>query len=111
MMDPATFHIGVVGVEEQEFGIRIAEFGLKQNTPNPFNKLTDISYQLKASSHVSLNVYDITGSLVTKLVDEHQKPGTYQLPITSNQLQGSGIYFYRLTAGDKTATRKMLLLK
>jgi photosystem II stability/assembly factor-like uncharacterized protein len=111
--------VGVMEKDESEFGIRIAEFGLAQNTPNPFHRLTAISYQLKATSHTTLEVYDISGRLVETLVDERQKAGIYQLPITDNQLPGSGIYFYRLTsrhtdggqAGKFTATRKLILLK
>jgi subtilisin family serine protease len=102
-----------VGVEEEssEFGLRVAEFRLNQNIPNPFHKLTAISYQLKAASHTTLKIYDLTGRLVQTLVNESQEAGVYQLPITSHQLPGSGVYFYRLTAGDITATRKLILLK
>jgi hypothetical protein len=105
-------------VEEEDFGMGISEFGLKQNYPNPFNKLTAISYQIpnsypasSISHHVSLNIYDISGRLVETLVDEKQEPGVYQLPVTSNQLPGSGVYFYRLKAGDFTDSKKFVILK
>jgi hypothetical protein len=107
-----------VGVEENnsEFRFPKSEFQLLQNTPNPFGHLTAISYQLRVPSHTTLKIYDITGRLVKVLVDKHQKPGFYQLPVTSNQLQGSGIYFYKLNsrigqAGEFTETRKMVLLR
>jgi hypothetical protein len=109
--------ITVTGVEEkgrdQWTGVRVQ---LLQNRPNPFNELTAISYQLRAPSHVSLNIYDLTGRLVKTLVDERQKQGIYQLPITNNQLPASGTYFYRLTArneqdGDYVYTQKMILLR
>jgi hypothetical protein len=102
-----------VGVEEErsEFGVRNAEFGLRQIQPNPFHKLTAISYQLRASSHTTLQIYDITGRLVTTLVDEIQEPGVYQLPISSNQLPGTGLYFARLSQGTETSTRKIILLQ
>jgi hypothetical protein len=104
---------GMVGIEEEksEFGIRNAEFGLKQNHPNPFHKLTAISYQLGDPSHTSLKVYDITGRLVETLVDKLQKPGVYQIPFTNNQLPASGIYFYQLKSGDFAATKKLILLR
>jgi hypothetical protein len=104
-----------VGVEESsEFGIRIGEFGLMQNKPNPFNKLTAISYQLQAPSHTTLQIYDITGRLVKTLVNESQEPGEYHIhwdSRTSVSVVRSGIYFYRLTCGDYTATRKLTILR
>jgi hypothetical protein len=107
-LNPAT-----VGIEEEssEFGVRSAEFRLNQNTPNPFNKLTAISYQLRAPSHATLKVYDLTGRLVQTLVNEVQEAGVYQLPITDNQLPGSGIYFFKLTVNGNSAVRKIVLLK
>jgi hypothetical protein len=112
-----------VGVEESndEYRTRNFEFRLFQNQPNPFQKLTAISYILPGvraqGSGVSeripvhLAVYDITGRLVETLVDGMQEPGVYQLPISSNQLQGSGIYFARLSQGKETSTRKIILLR
>jgi photosystem II stability/assembly factor-like uncharacterized protein len=110
---------GGVGVEEEssEFGVRSVEFRLNQNTPNPFSKLTAISYQLKAASHTTLQIYDLAGRLVETLVDEVQEPGVYKVEWDSNPNRvRSGIYFYRLTsrfgqAGDFTATRKLVLLR
>jgi hypothetical protein len=109
-----------VGVEESndEYRTRNFEFRMFQNQPNPFQSSTSISYQIPSSypessipNHVSLNVYDITGRLVKTLVDETKEAGVYQLPITSNQLPGSGIYFYRLKSGDFTSTKKLILLR
>jgi hypothetical protein len=120
----STFTIFLVGAEEDlEFGLRISEFGLKQNHPNPFHSSTTIRYTLPGlrdqgsgvseteKISVRLSVYDITGRLVETLVDEVQNPGVYQLPITNHQLPGSGIYFYRLVVGDFIETRKMILLR
>jgi uncharacterized protein (AIM24 family) len=109
-----------VGVEEEsndEYRTRNIEFRLNQNNPNPFNKLTAISYIIPSNPessiphHVSLNIYDISGRLVKTLVDEPQDPGIYQLPITNDQLPGSGIYFYRLKCGDFSTTKKMIFFK
>ena len=91
-------------------------YQLIQNHPNPFHKHTDISYQLKAPSHASLKIYDITGKLVKTLVDKPQESGLHQLQIANNQLPSSGIYFARLLAktGQEegfSATKKMILIK
>jgi hypothetical protein len=102
----------IVGVEEKSvISDRYPVFRLYQNRPNPFNKLTAISYQLRAPSHTTLKIYDITGRLVKSLVDKHQEPGVYQLPITSNQLPSSGVYFYRLNVDNVTLTRKLIYLR
>jgi hypothetical protein len=105
---------GTVGVEEEliyEYRIPNIEFRLLQNQPNPFSKLTAISYQLRAHSYTSLKIYDITGRLVKVLVDAPQEPGIYQLPITRNQLPRSGIYFYRLKAGNFSSTKKLTFIR
>ena len=88
------------------------EFKLEQNFPNPFNPSTVISYQLSAFSHVSLKVYDILGREVVTLVDEFKQPGNYnsQFSILNFQLT-SGVYLYRLQAGNFVQTKKMLLVK
>jgi hypothetical protein len=107
---------GQVGIEESlEFGLRNAEFRLLQNQPNPFYQLTALSYELGAPGFTILKIYDITGRLIKILVNEHQKQGLYQLPISNHQLPGSGVYFYRLQAiigqGDiYTNTKKLILL-
>jgi hypothetical protein len=93
--------------EESVVSDRFSVFRLTQNQPNPFNKLTAISYQLRAPSHTTLKVYDITGRLVEILVDEMQKPGVYQVKWEGKD-QSSGIYFYRLQSNDYTATKKLI---
>ena len=114
----------VVGVEEDsDFRFQIEDLRLEKNRPNPFPHSTLIRYIIPAVSSqqssdsrpltaVRLSVYDITGRLVEMLVNEPQKPGIYQLPITSHQFPSSGIYFYRLsTRFGQTAVRKLILLK
>ena len=91
------------------------ELALHQNTPNPFNPSTTISFTLPERARVTLTVYDVQGRLVRTLVDEMAGEG-YQERIwdgkdASGNPVGSGVYFYRLTAGDKTLTKKMVLLK
>ena len=71
-----------------------------------------ISYQLPVTNHVSLRVYDVLGREAAALVDEQQPAGfyNYQLSVSSYHLS-SGVYFYRLQAGNFTATRKMIVQK
>ena len=88
------------------------EFTLNQNYPNPFNPTTAISYHLSSGSFVSLKVYDTIGKEVITLVNEFQDAGEHAIQLTAGQYgMTSGIYFYRLTAGAYSSTKKMLLLK
>jgi hypothetical protein len=87
-----------------------AEIRLEQNFPNPFNPVTQIRYELPEMSMVKLQVFDITGRLVATLVDEQKSAGIHQQAFHSDGL-ASGIYVYRLQAGEQTITRKMTLIK
>jgi hypothetical protein len=89
---------------------------LKNSYPNPFNPTTTIEYSLKKRSHVSLNIYNVAGQLVRTMVDEIQGPGDdYRVVWDGRNNAGeavtSGVYFYRLKAGDFLETRKTILLK
>ena len=89
-------------------------FSLSQNYPNPFNPTTKIRYSIPTAVHVQLKIYDILGREVAALVNENQKPGNYEVEFSTSsgiRYLASGIYFYRLTGGNYTATKKMLLLK
>lgn len=85
-------------------------FSLKQNYPNPFNPSTMIEYTIPNSQQVVLKVYDILGREVQTLVNEIQNPGSYNVMFNASSLS-SGIYFYRLTAGNYTEVKKMTLVK
>jgi hypothetical protein len=85
-------------------------FELSQNYPNPFNPTTDLEYSISKSSNVVLEVFNILGQSVAKLVDEHLVAGTYKTAFDASKLS-SGVYLYRLTAGDFVQTRKMVLMK
>ena len=96
------------------------ETALLANYPNPFNPETWIPYQLAESAEVTLTIYDINGQLIRRLAVGHQAAGMYQSRSRTvywdgrNQLGesvASGLYFYTLTAGEFSATRKMLILK
>ena len=89
-----------------------ASFSLHQNYPNPFNPKTVISYQLSAICKVSLKVYDTLGNEIATLVDEIKPAGKYSSTFsTLGSTLVSGVYFYTLTAGNYTETKKMVLLK
>lgn len=86
------------------------QFILNQNYPNPFNPSTLISWQSPVGSHTTLKVYDVLGNEVATLVNEEKSAGTYEIVFDATNLS-SGIYFYKLQAGDFNATKKMILLR
>ena len=86
------------------------EYLLFQNFPNPFNPLTKIKYSIPQSSNVRIKVFDILGNEIETLVNEEKSTGTYELTWYAEQLP-SGVYFYRLQAGNFVETKKMILLK
>ena len=93
----------------------IKEFCLEQNYPNPFNPSTKIKYEIPDQArndnvYVTLKVYDILGREITMLVNEQQQPGLYEVEWNAdNNL--SGVYFYRIMAGEFTKAKKMILIK
>lgn len=87
-------------------------FELAQNYPNPFNPTTIFTYRLSTASDVRLEVFDVLGRKVATLVKARQSAGVYQLTFNASQFNlASGLYFYRLTAGTRSETRKMILTK
>jgi hypothetical protein len=92
-----------------------APLALFQNRPNPFNPSTTIGYHLPAAAHVVLEVYDPAGRNVTRLVDAVQAKGSHEAGWNGRNgagaMVGSGVYFYRLTAGKETLTKKLVLLR
>lgn len=87
-----------------------ATFALSQNYPNPFNPATRIQYSISSRQFVSLNVYDVLGNLVARLVNEDQPAGSYEVDFYALGLS-SGIYLYKLQAGTSIQTKKMILAK
>jgi hypothetical protein len=85
-------------------------YSLSQNYPNPFNATTTIKYQLPVDSDVELEIYNLFGQKVATLVDSRQQAG-YRSVIWDASEVSSGIYFYRLRAGDFTETKRMMLVK
>ncbi len=98
--------IGIIKISEKI----PSQFLLEQNYPNPFNPKTIISFQLAVNSFATLKVYDLLGREVAVLVNENLNAGTYEVDFDGSNL-GSGVYYYKLSAGDFTETRKMVLIK
>ena len=85
-------------------------FKLNGNYPNPFNPSTTIEYVLSTKSNITITVYNLRGQEVTRLLSQAQEAGTHKV-IWNASGMASGVYFYRLQAGDFVQTRKMVLLK
>ena len=114
------FKQGIENLENLLASLIPEETALLRNYPNPFNPETWIPYQLAESAEVTLTIYDINGQLIRRLAVGHQAAGMYRSRSRAvywdghNQLGesvASGLYFYTLTAGEFSATRKMLILK
>ena len=99
---------GVTGIAE-EFALP-RSFNLSQNYPNPFNPKTQIEYSLPKSSDVIITVYDALGRKAQTLVNKFQTAGSHSVSFDGRGLS-SGIFFYRLEAGNFVETKKMLLMK
>ncbi|MEO1023850.1 MAG: T9SS type A sorting domain-containing protein, partial [Bacteroidota bacterium] len=87
-----------------------ASLELAQNYPNPFNPSTTISFTLPQATQATLSVYDVTGRLVEVLINEHRSSGQHRVTFDASRL-ASGMYFYRLEAGEQVKTQKMMLIK
>ncbi|MGB5289083.1 MAG: T9SS type A sorting domain-containing protein [Ignavibacteriaceae bacterium] len=85
-------------------------YALDQNFPNPFNPATKINFSVPVEGFVSLDVYNSIGQRVATLVNETKTAGTYEVNFNAANLS-SGIYFYKLTSGNFTETKKMILMK
>ena len=107
------FSSNMLAVDENE---RLpGEFALHPNYPNPFNPSTVISYDIANSANVSLSVYDMRGRVVNDLVRKFQDAGSYSINWYGNDKLGNqvsaGVYIYKLQAGSKVISRKMVLMK
>jgi photosystem II stability/assembly factor-like uncharacterized protein len=87
-----------------------SEYALEQNYPNPFNPATTINYSLPKSAFVTITVYDILGNKIIDLVNEFKPAGKYSTVFDASSL-ATGIYFYKMKAGDFAYSRKMILTK
>jgi len=109
-------HLLDIAEEKSENNIPI-QFSLAQNYPNPFNPVTTINYEIPQvdDNHVKLKIYNILGNEIATLVNAVQAPGKYSIQFNTEMLPETvlpnGIYFYKLSVGDKSLIKKMLLLK
>lgn len=87
-----------------------SSYDLGQNYPNPFNPITKINYSIPKSSNVKINIFDILGQKVESLVNEKQDAGTYSVEFDASNLS-SGVYYYKIEAGEYTSVKKMTLVK
>ncbi|RPH95560.1 T9SS C-terminal target domain-containing protein [candidate division KSB1 bacterium] len=100
----------VSAVEEPVYIGAPTSYVTVNNYPNPFNPVTTISYSIPVAGDVTLKVFDLTGREVAELVNTHQTAGAYAVP-WNGSTHSSGIYFYRLSAGNTTHTGRMVLMK
>ncbi len=87
-----------------------SEFSLSRNYPNPFNSFTTFKYKLPEECNVVLAIYNLQGQKVETLVDEYMQTGQHSINWDAS-IYSSGVYFYKLTAGDKSFTKRLTLLK
>jgi hypothetical protein len=110
--DPALERRGdsiAVGIENSTPNLPNQIF-LSQNYPNPFNTRTIVTFTLPEPQNVKLTIYDVLGRRVKTFINEHRQAGVHAITFDASGLS-SGVYFYRLRAGDQTETRRMVLLK
>jgi hypothetical protein len=100
----------VVSVDHDYFNSQLSEYRVSQNYPNPFNPLTTIEYQIPKTTFVTIKVYDALGKEVVTLVNEEKPAGVHEVNFQPKDL-ASGLYLYKISAGNFEQTRKMLFLK
>lgn len=104
-----TVNQGIVAIDYFEEAVP-TQFALEQNYPNPFNPVTQIRYALPQAAYVTLVVYNLRGQEVLRLVEAQQEPGYYSVQMDGRFIS-SGLYIYRIQAGNFIQLRKMLLVK
>jgi len=91
------------------------DFVLSQNYPNPFNSATTIDYSIPRQSRVTIDIYNLLGQKVKSLINEIIPAGNYTAiwdgTDSNNRSVSSGVYYYRISAGDMTDTKKLVLMK
>jgi flagellar hook assembly protein FlgD len=110
-----TVNFILVGVDNEDETLPVVATALNGNYPNPFNPETTISFAVKEAAAVKLDIYNLKGQLIRSLVHEDKAPGHYRVVWNGKDNQGfsvgSGVYFYRMTAGSYSSTKKMLLME
>lgn len=105
-----TWQIFVEPLTNSDYNTTVYEYNLEQNFPNPFNPSTDISFKLKESGNVKIEVFNTLGQSVSVLLDEFRTAGAYKIKFDASLLP-SGIYLAKMTSGDFSKTIKMSLMK
>jgi hypothetical protein len=112
---PCTLDVVMTGIEDEPTTAIPTAISLDQNFPNPFNPQTEISFGLPANGLVSIDVYDVMGRKVATVANEEMTAGYHSViwkgTNDSGESVSSGVYFYKLTQGDNTVTKKMIMLK
>ncbi|MCU0372959.1 MAG: T9SS type A sorting domain-containing protein, partial [Ignavibacteria bacterium] len=104
--------INITTTSVREINELVSSYNLSQNFPNPFNPSTSIRYGITKSGFVSMKVYDASGREVADLVNKYQNPGSYEVNFAAGDYNlSSGVYYYRLTSGDFSEVKKMILTK
>ncbi|MEE9449958.1 MAG: DUF1028 domain-containing protein [Ignavibacteriaceae bacterium] len=106
---PVITYLNATSVEEIGF-ITPEQYILFQNFPNPFNPTTNIGFRIAESGLVNLKVYDVLGNEVANLVGKYMPAGTHEIEFSASELT-SGLYFYQLSSGEFTDTKKLILLR
>jgi len=113
--DPLWIQDYFVEAEDEQLIVIPIQYKLMQNYPNPFNPTTKIHYELPMAKHTTIKIYNVKGQLVDALINEKVNAGyhsiTWDGTNESKQIVGSGIYFYRIKAGDFVQTKRCILLK
>ncbi|MCC6886307.1 MAG: T9SS type A sorting domain-containing protein [Ignavibacteria bacterium] len=104
------FTVDITTVSVPNNNTIVNDYDLSQNYPNPFNPVTNIRFDIMKAGKVRLSVYDITGKEVSVLTNEVLKPGSYEVGFNASHLS-SGVYYYRIEAGEFVSVKRMVLLK
>lgn len=101
--------IGIITNVENNY-LRVNSFELFQNFPNPFNNSTNIKFSLPEAQRVKLSIYSLLGEEINVLVDEYKTSGVHSIVFNADNLP-SGVYMYRIVAGNRTLSKKLIILK
>ena len=114
IFDPDNYIMKSLDIIDIPADLKPSSFQLKQNYPNPFNPSTKIEFSIPTSSVVTIKVYNEIGQEIVQLMNEEKRPGNYSLEFSStqgNKVLPSGIYIYKITAGNYSDSKKMMILK
>ena len=112
---PRQLHVNVANLLGIESASLPKEFALHNNYPNPFNPVTNITYDIPEATDVTLEIYNVMGQRVRTLAEGNHEPGRYQIVWSATndigQALSSGMYIYRIQAGDFVSVKKLVLMK